>query len=418
MPREPKSPAVPEEQLAQATALWQIALRYVALTAAASALPGGVAVTGAGAATFAMTGYAFAKKLAHSYYRLMRAIYTGATLASSGDSGEPASLRELYGDFEKLAYQAVPRRRRADVARRVELASTDPEGAMADLAGEEDLGSLAADADDPDIKAHVNDIENEVSNAFKSLERMWDDERRIALEELDDAERALEETRKAEAEEKKQLLLDLAKIARAEKLDAYRERKKLDSMRVSDKYAEKNRAKARAKRTGQRAGTLAKAVQAGARNEIARLTLVDNRAIGYVRQTHSANPCPFCLVLASRGILLYKSEASASSAWHTNCQCSSEPVFSRDQYFTDSKFAQNRALHMLWREHGGSGKEGWASWRKFWRTTTGAGLAPEERLSAGSKYKTLTEVISDNGVKHPIPIGRKKRRLSQEDKAA
>src|SRR5699024_2793259 len=87
--------------------------------------------------------------------------------------------------------------------------------------------------------------------------------------------------------------------------------------------------------------------QAGARDTMNTLARTDGRAIGWVRVPHHHSPCGWCLMLASRGIILYRSAAAARAAWLENCHCTAEPVFSRDHYFNSPQFARIRALIMV-----------------------------------------------------------------------
>lgn len=77
------------------------------------------------------------------------------------------------------------------------------------------------------------------------------------------------------------------------------------------------------------AGSLQRLVLAGGRNTIFRNVEEDRAALGWMRVTHSKNPCSFCRLLATRGPV-YKTEAAASFKPHDHCNCEPEAVFSRE----------------------------------------------------------------------------------------
>lgn len=126
------------------------------------------------------------------------------------------------------------------------------------------------------------------------------------------------------------------------------------------------------------AGAVAeKAALGGGRTTLHDVAKEDGRVIGYVRVSGTGNPCAFCSMLISRGLLLYSSRAAASQSsqpgregesYHTNCHCYPEPVYSKAQYRADPRFAQNRELSDLWQEHIAgkySGQEALNAWRRF-----------------------------------------------------
>src|SRR5699024_1934271 len=143
------------------------------------------------------------------------------------------------------------------------------------------------------------------------------------------------------------------------------------SRRGREQTAARRRSMARA----DRAAATMKAAQSGARDTINTLANRDPRAIGWVRVPHHPTPCGWCLMLASRGIILYRAAASARSAWHENCHCTAEPVFSRDHYFTSPLFAKNRALYFLWQEHGyDKGQQGERDFMNYFRRSYRRGV--------------------------------------------
>lgn len=396
-------PKATQEQITEAQALWEIALRYIAITSAASAL-----APNANPTAIMQTAYVAGALIARAYYRLTRAIFTGYTLEGGEvKRGTKTSLADLHADFAGAAYSVIPKSKQADVRKRVALAGKDYEQAMADLFPREDDESLAEYAEASGLKSNQSALNNE---DYKPEKSDWSEERNILVERLKEFDEWEKRRAQELADEAKALRENLADLERKSRLADKRRQKYLNSAKASAKYAARRKAQAKTKVRGKRAAIVMQSAQQGARAQMTLLTQNDKRAIGYVRQPHSVNPCAWCLALASRGIMLYKSEASARAAWHPNCQCSAEPVFSRDEYFTSDRFLVNRSLNRLWYDHAGAGKENWSNWRKFWANQTGAGLSPEERILNKKGFRTLNEVVRANAQKHITQ--------SQEDKAA
>ena len=98
----------------------------------------------------------------------------------------------------------------------------------------------------------------------------------------------------------------------------------------------------------------------------------DIRAIAWVRVSLSGDPCSFCAMLISRGIN-YKSARTAGfdsdgDLYHDNCHCVAVPIFSEAQFLTDPRFDQNRVLRDLWDEEVKgkySGNEARNAWRRL-----------------------------------------------------
>lgn len=381
---------VPAAKAAEAQALWEISLLYIALAAAARTVSGGTAASGAAAAG----GFRASQLLARSYYRLMRAAWTGYTIDGRGDiPGGTTSLRELYSDFETLAYRAIPKSKHADVRERVRIAGSNPEDAIRGLDDHE--VDLSTDderySSDPDLIQAGKEFtraDGEDYAADLTDDRDWSDERDIVIEELKDAKRHLADVKKAEAEELKRLQQTVAKIDR-------------DQRRLASKAKQAARLQA-SKGRGKRAGAAMKAAQQGARTEIAMLTYTDNRAKGYVSIPRGDNPCAWCMMLASRGAMFYKTRptvVSVNEQWHDNCKCAIEPIFSSEHYFTSPAFERNRNAFLLWEEakkaHGGKKVD-----PKKWRSHFDTGYR---------KGKTYADLVRKGAFKEDQP-------QSQEDK--
>lgn len=72
-------------------------------------------------------------------------------------------------------------------------------------------------------------------------------------------------------------------------------------------------------------GAVTRHVLAGGRDTIIGSVAADPEALGWARVT-DADPCTFCLVLASRGPV-YKAAASAGFEAHDHCSCGAEPFY-------------------------------------------------------------------------------------------
>lgn len=382
MAEQPK-PLAPAEKVAEAQALWEIALLYIAMSAAAQTMSG----VGGSAANVAAGGAQAGRLLARAYYRLMRAIFTGYTFADrDNDVDGKTSLKSLYSDFETLAYRSIPKSKHADVKRRVKQAPSDYEAALEDILPER-VDEEPAYSDDTELAQTGQAVTKEDGDDYAAEETDdddWDDEERIIVERLEAAEQHLRDVEAAEKQELKDLDARIKEIEKRERDTRREELKQAKRRQLSRRKAKERRSAERARR----AGAVMKAAQQGARTEVRTLAESDPRAIGYVRVPHSANPCGWCLMLASRGIILYKSKQNALNAWHDNCHCTAEPVFSKDYYYTSPTFAKNRALAMMWKDIArGKGAKGVTAWRSHFRGEFANG-------------KNLTGVLRENARAH------------------
>lgn len=368
-------PLVPEAKLAEAQALWEFALFYVALAAAARTMQG------AGAAgSAAASGLRASQLLARAYYRLIRGAWTGYTIADRGDEeGDSTSLRELYSDFETLAYRAIPESRHDDIRKRVRIAGSNYEDAKSDLEDERDV-NLESDeprySDDPDLVEAGEEFSPEDGDDYAADltdDRDWPDSEDIAIERLEAAEKHLADVEAAEKEELKKLDDRIKAIDKEMRAEA----------RKKAKAAQAKRLKA-AQARGKRAAAAMKAAQAGARNEIVSLQTRDDRALGFVSVPHSPQPCAWCLLLASRGTWFYSqafASGTSSEIWHENCNCSLEPIFNRDYYFSSPTFEKNRAARAIWDKTAkGRGKSSLKVWRSEIRKLYKGGASFEENI--------------------------------------
>lgn len=133
------------------------------------------------------------------------------------------------------------------------------------------------------------------------------------------------------------------------------------------------------------AGAASRIAMNGARNATNQASARDPRVIGWVRQHgKSDDPCYFCSMMISRRVL-YKSQSTAGAGqradgrmflgdglfkYHDNCHCTAEPVYSDADFGSNPKYAQNRKYAALWDKHikdKYSGDDAINEWRKLLR---------------------------------------------------
>lgn len=95
------------------------------------------------------------------------------------------------------------------------------------------------------------------------------------------------------------------------------------------------------RRLGHIAAVADKSVQSGVRDVTAAASQRDPRAIGYVR-VPSPGCCAWCAAMSGFGVL------NKVETFHTNCNCGTEPVFSKSEYESDPRFADARSYEELW----------------------------------------------------------------------
>ncbi len=268
------------------------------------------------------------RQLAMAYYRLVRALRTGRTVA---DPLEPSpryvTLEVLRNEFAALA------------------------GEESDLPFQESESPGDGGTDD--------DPEQGI------------DEDRIPVDELDGL-RAEEERLEDEAEEEARLVLDSLGTLNLERklddLDDEEPARDVDQRRDEAHDSAGNR-------QGSAAGRIARN---GGRDLIEAAGELDDRILGYVRLSRTGTPCGWCAMLISRGPV-YKSERSATRSWgdnhkyHDNCNCYAEPVFNREHYNNSPLFELNRRYSREWPRvtRGTGGRNALSAWRKYIRDQQG-----------------------------------------------
>lgn len=92
-------------------------------------------------------------------------------------------------------------------------------------------------------------------------------------------------------------------------------------------------------------GTAGRIAVDGGRQTIADTVAHDRAAVGWYRVT-DGDPCAFCALLASRGVV-YKQDTAGFQA-HNDCGCTAAPAFSHDQQLPELSEVADR----VYREHG------------------------------------------------------------------
>jgi hypothetical protein len=275
-----------------------------------------------------------ARALAMAYYRLVRALRTGRTVADPLKP-EPAyvTLSMLRSEFAELAGDP---------------AQTPQEG-----------GEQSTPAEDTDAPATGAEQAQDGDDATL-------DEDRIPVEEVDGNSAAEEERLERYAAEEAEIDLEaLGPANLAKKVDAIdtsQPANEVDGLRDEAHKAAGNRQASAAERI----------VMDGARGTVWNYANRDRRVIGYIRLSRTGTPCGWCAMLISRGPV-YKSEASAEYSdgdkYHDNCHCYAEPVYTQAQWQSSPLYELNRRYSKLWPQvtKGLSGKAAVSAWRRFIR---------------------------------------------------
>ncbi|MEV5330853.1 hypothetical protein [Streptomyces werraensis] len=296
------------------------------------------------------------RDLARAYYRLVRALRTGTTVADPYHP-EPryVTITDLREEFNALIGGAErPQEGRTDSAPTEETDS--PSSAATSEPGEADEGVL----DDPE----------------------GDELDRILVEEIEGLREAEERIEREAEEELRTVLEALGPANLQKKLD------KIDGAGSADEVDEL-REEAHREAGARQAAAAERVAMNGGRSTVWNHTQRDRRAIGYIRLSRTGTPCGWCAMLISRGPV-YRSANSAEYAdgdkYHDNCHCYAEPVFSREQYNSSSAYELNRRYEELWPKvtRGLSGKAAVSAWRRF--------IRQEQKAAAQEARRSLTSV--------------------------
>ena len=275
------------------------------------------------AVTLVLSRRRWSRDLAFAYYRLARALRTGATIKDPYLPNEPrptlTSLRENFAS-------AVD-----DVSR---VSGTAPNQPLDSIAG----GPTLSPSDSENDRLLIEELK-QLREEEVRLEKAAEEETRIALEALGPAN----------LESK---LTDTSPTLSASEMDAIRE-------------AAHQEAGAR------QAAAAERLVLDGGRGALWTYANQDQRVLGYARVSATGTPCGWCAMLISRGAV-YRSKASATYSdgdkYHDNCHCFAEPIFTAQQYESE-KFALNRKYQAEWPAvtKGFGGKDAVSLWRKYIR---------------------------------------------------
>ncbi|WP_405056972.1 hypothetical protein OG474_30060 [Kribbella sp. NBC_01505] len=279
-----------------------------------------------------------ARSLGRAYYRLVRALRTGTTTADP--------------------YKPEPRYITLDILREEFEALVPTPGAQEPGQEPREDNTPTRVTPQPSDASHGDEEPAAEGNDFDEADR-------ILVEELAEIE-AEAERQEREAEREAQKVLD--------NLGPNNFNNKADQLDGSSPHDEFEAALNEAYRQAgaRQAAAVERLVQNGARAEIWTNVEHDKRALGYVRYSTTGTPCGWCAMLISRGVV-YKSAQSAEyddgDKYHDNCHCSALPVFTKQQFENDPKYALNREYSGQWPDvtRGLSGKAAISAWRRFIR---------------------------------------------------
>lgn len=276
------------------------------------------------------------RDLAMSYYRLVRALRTGTTVADwRKPEPEYVTMGDLRREFRLLVEeQGIPEARTEQA--QTALERNLPDGELPE--------PLPDDEDDDDEQVLVEEIAR-LEAEEKANDAAAEEELRYALEQLGPRSLA-----KSEAK---------AKAETADEIDAIRDEAHRKAGARTASITEHN--------------TLN-----GARTQLWSVGRTDKKTVGWARVSRTGTPCGWCAMLISRGAV-YKSKSSATTTgaadysdgdkYHPNCHCYAEPLFSTEQFESDPRFDLNRKYAIEWPKvtEGYGGKEAIAVWRKYIR---------------------------------------------------
>ena len=285
-----------------------------------------------------------ARELALTYYRLVRALRTGATIQDpSQDESGTVSLEGLRDQFEAVVDHID--------------AETSAE-APAEQPVDDETQAVPQPASEPLEQPQYNDSD-------------YDEDDDILLEEIKELEALMEAEERAAEEEAANILDQLG----LENL--------LKKLADAEAEAEAQRAEQRAQEAHEQAGRRQAAAAARITMNAARglpysLAEFDGRTLGWARYSRTGTPCGFCAMLISRGIV-YKNAKSAGSSldsegnpvedqdkYHDNCRCVAVPIF-LDAQRDSPLFELNRYYAQLWKTEIKDKGLGITEWRRLLR---------------------------------------------------
>lgn len=316
-----------QDEAGRAADIFSLALSYLGFSAMfeafslfssmrSDASPGAVKSYTKSMRSLTVSQRSVARELGIAYYRLARALTVGETYASPGDKPGQVTLQDLRDDFTDVVERAVPKRRIKPTPEVVDIFN------RARL--NEKMPSLDSDDGDEKISTERFDWPEEITpeGAADSTEKRLGD------------------------------LIDFAK-------------------------AHERQSKRRGKDANKHAGVVHKNIVDGGREVIDLASRRDKKAIGFVRVSRTGDPCYFCAMQISRGVVFKSKKVerggsfrSEGELYHDNCNCYSVAIYSMREYRTDPRFALNRELQDLWKtEISGrfTGKDAINEWRQVIR---------------------------------------------------
>lgn len=280
-----------------------------------------------------------ATTLAIAYYRLVRALRTGSTVAHGGEQdGDTVSLNQLRDDFEQVVDE-------------IETETSD-----VTYPGWDDDESPFAD--EPELE-------------------LGDDNDEIEVEDIADIDQMVEQLNEAADEEA---------VTALDALGTENLIRKLDAIDPESEARDDDRQQAHQDAGSRQAAAAARIMMNAARGLNYSLADTDLKVIGWVRYSKTGSPCGWCAMLISRG-LVYKTRAQATGKssnapsvqrgeaketdqYHDNCKCVAVPIFILAQYEGNPLFDQNREYQRLWNKFikgKFGGKDALSKWRFYIR---------------------------------------------------
>lgn len=283
-----------------------------------------------------------AEDMAVDYIRLTRALMMGETFARPGERPKTSTLGEIRKDFEESVEKVVrlkPGRIPAEVVPMYRRARLD------------------------DVPANLPTVDS--GRKIEEVKFDWPD---------DDVQ---------SAEESEKILEDRTDDV----IDILEARMKRRAERAKEEYEIASR---------KQAGIAQQNAMRPARDMLHAVAGGKSGIQGFVRLSRTGDPCHFCAMIMSRGLVLYKSAAverggaqrAESELYHNNCNCYSMPVYDKAQYLKDPKFALNRELHNLW-QSSITGKYGGTDAINEWRK-----IIKAKRLKSRSQNKAVQDIAA------------------------
>ena len=284
-----------------------------------------------------------ARDLALSYYRLVRALRTGATIGDPrrNESGF-VSLEDLRDEFEAQVDRIAPQ----------PAQEPSPDDSL---------------TNPPDDSGESHSVDSPPS--YEDAE--YDEDDQILLEEIAELE-AEADRQDREAEE--ELLEQLDKKGNQ---NLQRKLELIDEDQTATEV-DAQRAEAHRKAGARQAAAAERITMNAARGLTYSLGEYDGRVMGWARyHPPIGTPCGWCAMLVSRGAI-YKSRSSARlqgvdsdfDTYHDGCHCIAIPAFTKEQYDSSPLFDLNREYSRLWNEGDGDElpkKPTLSQWRKYMR---------------------------------------------------